>query len=52
MRSQPAGGTRPASRAAGVGDPDGMGSGSVHLTASTYGSRRPSSQPRRAGLPP
>jgi hypothetical protein len=43
---------RSASRAAGVGDPDALGSGSVALTASTQGSWRISSQPRNAGLLP
>jgi len=52
MRSQPAGGMCSASRAADAGVPDGDRSGSVHLTASTYGSWRLSSQPRSAGLPP
>ncbi len=41
-----------ASRAADAGVPDGDRSGSVHLTASTHGSWRLSSQPRSAGLPP
>jgi hypothetical protein len=52
MRSQHADGTWSASRAAGVGGPDGAASGSVHLTASTKGSWWVSSQPRSAGLPP
>jgi hypothetical protein len=51
-RSQPAGGICSASRAADAGGPDAGGSGSVHLTASTWGSWRVSSQPRSVGLPP
>jgi hypothetical protein len=53
LRSQHAGPIRSASRAADVDalGPHPGGSGSVALTASTYGIPRVSSQPRSAGLP-